>query len=314
MGDLLSPSASGELNLLKVENNGAGGGAVGKAGLMRRMREAIDPAAAAMTYIEAAEITAKGVSRIASDLVNAGTPKEFAIAQAYEIYRGAEKLTSVGRAVSYAEDELSEGEYTVPDEKFIRNFVSSVEVVCDDDILRMFGKILAGEAEVLGRFSKRTMSILSDMDKTSAEAFELLCSVSIGGAVGDEFVPLIPLVYGFGDKGSWTPLVDSDSLADLGCLGLVHYYPYMILTPKAGMRFSTGNRYQLVLNGQRYIITNDRGTDILCMEVALTAEGSQLSTICKAGCAAGFEDLVLDSLRERGCSIFPDGNEQQSRS
>ncbi len=306
MGDLLSPSASGELNLLKVENNGTGGSAVGKAGLMRRVREAIDPAAAAMTYIEAAEITAKGVSRIASDLVNAGTPKEFAIAQAYEIYRGAEKLTSVGRAVSYAEDELSEGEYTVPDEKFIRNFVSSVEDVCDDDILRMFGKILAGEAENPGSFSKRTMRILSDMSRKDAEAFVLLCSVSVGGCFKKAHHPITPIIYGFGPNGSWEQLVDSDSLANLGNLGLIHYRPDMILPTDAGMDFSKAGAYEIIINEERYVVINPRGISVLWLNVKLTPEGSQLATLCEAGCAPQFKEMVLAGLENLGCIISLD--------
>lgn len=306
MGDLLSPSASGELNLLKVENNGAGGGAVGKAGLIRKVREAIDPAAAAMTYIEAAEITARGISGIASKLVKAGTPKEFAVAQAYEIYRGAERLTSVRRAVSHAEDELTNGEYTVPDEKFMRNFVSSVEDVCDDDILQMFGKILAGEAEHPGRFSKRTMSILGDMDKESAEAFVLLCSVSVGGCFRNIRRPITPIIYGFGPNGSWDQLVDSDSLASLGNLGLIYYRPDMLLPTDAGMDFSAADTYELIINRERYIIANPEGIGVFWQNVKLTREGSQLATLCEAGCAPQFKEMVLSGLEKLGCIISLD--------
>lgn len=316
MDGSFSPSASLEGSLLKIENHdNRSVPEKSKVGFIRRFREALNPVGAADMYTRAAGIVSKGVKAVAADLVEAGTPPEYAASQAYEIYRGASKLTNVARAFDYAEEEVrDEGGHESVDEKanepetpsseFMNDYVSIVEDVSDDEALRMFGKILAGEMEKPGSFSKLTMDILSKMGRREAEAFERLCSVSVGGKWQGGYEHVTPVVYGFGPDGSWKQLVDSDSLAALGRHGLVYYRPDMILPMDAEIPLTHGGVCRLVIDGVRYLVSNETGNAVSWMNVKLTDEGNQLATLCKTGNAPGFREMVIEGITGKGCQVM----------
>ena len=92
-----SPSASGEANIFKNEKHyhSAEGGETPK-GIIRRIREAIDPSGAASVYVDAAQTVSRGLVGIAEDLKKAGTPAAYAPAQAYEI-EGRRSSQMLGR-------------------------------------------------------------------------------------------------------------------------------------------------------------------------------------------------------------------------
>ncbi|MBE8158144.1 MAG: DUF2806 domain-containing protein [Betaproteobacteria bacterium] len=59
-------------------------------------------------------------------------------------------------------------------DKVARIFRES-EITSDEELLLLWGKILAGEAEKSGSFSKRTISIVGNMEKKDAQIFTDLC-------------------------------------------------------------------------------------------------------------------------------------------
>lgn len=176
----ISPSASAEAALFKFENHDNRMMQRGdKTSIIRRILEAVNPSAAANRYMNAAKIVSNGIGEIASTLVDAGTPSQYAAAQAYEIYRGAQKLSHVEEAVCSAERFLEDDrQYEMPKREFVDDFVAAAEDVNDRDVLLMFGRILAGEMESPGSFSKRTMDVLSKMNRTEAEVFQKVCGFS----------------------------------------------------------------------------------------------------------------------------------------
>lgn len=315
MDGSFSPSASLEGSLLKIENHdNRSVPEKSKIGFIRRFREALNPVGAADMYTRAAGIVSKGVKVVAADLIEAGTPPEYAASQAYEIYRGASKLTHVARAFDYAEEEIhDEGGHEPVDEKadepetpsseFMNDYVSIVEDVSNEEALRMFGKILAGEMERPGSFSKLTMDILSKMGRREAEAFERLCSVSVGGKWQGGYQHIVPVVYGLGPDVSREQLVDNDSLAALGRYGLIYYRPDMILPVDAGVPQTKEMPCRLVIEGVSYLVANDTGHDVFWPNIKLTDEGNQLATLCRTGNAPGFHDQVIEGLDQRGCVV-----------
>lgn len=69
------------------------------------------------------------------------------------------------------------------DRDWLEVFYSKARLVGDDDMQGVWARILAGEANDPGSFSRRTLSILGDFDRTTAEAFTKLSSyvVQING-------------------------------------------------------------------------------------------------------------------------------------
>lgn len=61
------------------------------------------------------------------------------------------------------------------DPDWMANFFDKVRLFSNTDMQGVWARILAGEANSKGAFSKRTINILADMEKSDADAFEALC-------------------------------------------------------------------------------------------------------------------------------------------
>lgn len=75
------------------------------------------------------------------------------------------------------------------DNDWLARFFDECKLISDEDLQAVWAKILAGEANAPGSFSKKLLRIVHDLDKTDAENFELLCSLSIVSQ--DEMIPFI---------------------------------------------------------------------------------------------------------------------------
>jgi hypothetical protein len=58
---------------------------------------------------------------------------------------------------------------------WITNFIDKCKLISDDEMQTLWSKVLAGEANSPGKYSKRTINFLATMDKEDANAFSLLC-------------------------------------------------------------------------------------------------------------------------------------------
>jgi hypothetical protein len=61
---------------------------------------------------------------------------------------------------------------------WITNFFDKSRIVSDEDMQQFWAMVLAGEANSPGRFSRKTINVLADIDRSDAEAFTLLCTFS----------------------------------------------------------------------------------------------------------------------------------------
>ena len=77
------------------------------------------------------------------------------------------------------------------DDDWIANFFDKCRFFSDEQMQILWSKILAGEANNAGRFSKRTVNLLSSFDKRDAELFRTVCSF-IWYLDGEP----LPLIYG----------------------------------------------------------------------------------------------------------------------
>ena len=83
------------------------------------------------------------------------------------------------------------------DEDWVERFVSHARMVGDPEMRTLWARILAGEVNKPGSYSRRTLSTLSDLTKGEAEIFTQLCGFcSICGTEHDlarpRFNSLIP--------------------------------------------------------------------------------------------------------------------------
>ena len=74
------------------------------------------------------------------------------------------------------------------EDDWVTNFFDKSRIVSDEEMQSIWAKVLAGEANAPGSYSKRTVNLLGDLDTRDAELFQSLCR--FGWFVG-EFTPLV---------------------------------------------------------------------------------------------------------------------------
>lgn len=174
------------------------------------------------------------------------------------------------------------------EDDWIANLFDKCRIVSDEEMQSLWARVLAGEANTSGTYSKRTVNLLSDFDKSDADLFTKLCGFcwDIGY--------LMPLVFDvqsdiynrheiyFRDLTH----LDSIGLIQLGDLGFQqtnlpkrfvwHYYniPLILEMPK-----DTDNQLEL-------------GT------VMFTKIGQELAPICGSKPVEGFYEYVKEQWKQ----------------
>lgn len=62
------------------------------------------------------------------------------------------------------------------EDDWITNYFDKCRLVSDEQMQNLWSKVLTGEANSPGKFSKRTVNLLASLDKTDAELFQKICS------------------------------------------------------------------------------------------------------------------------------------------
>jgi hypothetical protein len=61
------------------------------------------------------------------------------------------------------------------EDDWIANFFDKCRLISDENMQQLWSKVLAGEANSPGKFSKRTVALLASLDKSEAEFFTSVC-------------------------------------------------------------------------------------------------------------------------------------------
>ncbi|MCH8864054.1 MAG: DUF2806 domain-containing protein, partial [Chloroflexi bacterium] len=75
------------------------------------------------------------------------------------------------------------------EDDWITNFFDKCRIISDEDMQNLWAKILAGESNSPGTYSKRTINSLGSLDKTDAELFIALCNFTC--LVDGIFIPFV---------------------------------------------------------------------------------------------------------------------------
>ena len=104
------------------------------------------------------------------------------------------------------------------EDDWITNFYDKNRIVSDDQMQDLWAKILAGEANNPGSFSRKTVNMVADLEKRDAELFTNLCRFV--WVINGNIRPLVfdvhsPIYNQFG--------INFDSIGQLETLGFVHH-------------------------------------------------------------------------------------------
>ena len=175
------------------------------------------------------------------------------------------------------------------DNDWIVSFFDRSRIVSDNEMQDLWSRILAGEANCPGTYSKRTVNSLSDIDKNEAALFTKFCGF-VWTIVGD----LMPLVFDETDDIYNRCDINFDTLQHLDSIGLIQFGGVMSMIARVPKRCRTSYYGRdLVLE-----MPKESDNDLEIGFAVLTQVGRELAPICRAGPVDGFWELVKDRWKQ----------------
>ena len=160
------------------------------------------------------------------------------------------------------------------------------KLVSDQEMQSLWARIMAGEMNAPGTFSKRTMSFVSDLSKEEAEQFTRLCGFcwNIQGP--------IPLVVDFKADIYKSNQVDFSMLKHLEAIGLIDF---MSVNGNFNKTYSgSGIKLPIEYYGQIQFLDLDKTRNKLNTgQVRLTQIGKELFSICGSKPVPRFKEYVM---------------------
>lgn len=184
-------------------------------------------------------------------------------------------------------DENAKPEYM--DNDWVANFFDKCRIVSDDEMQGLWSRVLAGEANAPGSYSKRTVNFLSDLDKTEAELFTKLCGF------GWEIGYVVPLVFDVQAEIYNQCGINFNTLSHLESIGLVQFN---VLT--GFMNPGLPKKY-IALYYDRALsleMPQDADNELQLGKVLLTRIGQELAPICGSKPVDGFLEYVKEQWKE----------------
>ena len=176
----------------------------------------------------------------------------------------------------------------IEDDWFV-NFFDKSRIVSDHEMQDLWSRVLAGEANVPGTYSKRTVNSLSDLDKAEADLFTKLC-----GFVW--IIPyLAPLVFDEKAEIYNNHGINFENLLHLDSIGLIQFNEVGNL-----VIFNLPKRFAAEYYGRVLTLEmpKDADNELGIGKVTLTRIGKELKPICGSKPVEGFWEYVKDQWKE----------------
>jgi len=184
------------------------------------------------------------------------------------------------------------------EDDWITNFFDKCRLISDEEMQTLWARILAGEANVPGTFSRKIVDIVGSLDKKDAELFRSLCgyAFNIDGRA-------VPLIYDLNTSIYEQNSIDLETVSHLSSLGLVHVGG---LTGYVLPGFP--QQRHVYYYGQPVWIGFDKPGphEFRLGNVLLSQAGKQLVPICGSRAVAGFIDYVREIWRSFGYRTDPE--------
>ena len=169
------------------------------------------------------------------------------------------------------------------------NFFDKARLVSDEQMQTLWSKILAGEANSPGSFSRRTINSLDSLDKEEANLFTTLCGFNF-------FVKdLVPLVFDemhhiYNENG-----INFEGLTLLDSIGLIQFRAVSRLVLGLVQEKGVVKHYD-----QSWILTvgDVHNNNLEIGKALLTKIGQELAPICGSKPVPGFADYVMEQWKK----------------
>jgi Protein of unknown function (DUF2806) len=177
---------------------------------------------------------------------------------------------------------------------WITNFFDKCRLISDEDMQTLWSKVLAGEANAPGRYSKRTVNALSSLDKSDAELFKNLCS--FGWFLGN----VVPLVFDVHDSIYNDAGINFNKLKHLDEIGLISFEN---LT--GFRRTKLPQKITLSYYGAQVDVAFPQPQDnfLNIGRVLLSKTGQELAPVCGSLPQPGFREYVIRKWKSEGLHV-----------
>jgi len=177
------------------------------------------------------------------------------------------------------------------EDDWVANFFDKCRIVSDEKMQSLWAKVLAGEANSPGTYSKRTVNFLNSLDKTDAHLFTSLCG--FGWFLGD----VVPLIFDVQDPIYNNQGINFSTLTHLDDIGLVSFNSLSGFKRMKYPKRLTLFYYGILLNIE---FAKETENDLELGKVLLTKTGQQLARICGSIPVDGFQDYVIERWVKKG--------------
>ncbi len=181
------------------------------------------------------------------------------------------------------------------EEDWITNFFNKCRHISDKEMQDIWSRILAGEANAPGTFTKRTINLMESLDKNDAQSFVKLCSFNwkLGDNIG-------PLIYDSKAEIYTSKGINFNVLQHLDVIGLICFEPlsgYKILP--------TSQTIVVTYQASSYNINlpNKKDNAIQVGKVLLTNVGKELASICVPEAVDGLSEYIIEQWKKQGIEI-----------
>lgn len=199
-----------------------------------------------------------------------------------EAHRQANMENILAKALPGVEDSSKPDEV---EDDWIVNYFDKCRIVSDVQMQELWSRVLAGETNSPGSYSKRTVNFLSDLDKSDALLFTNLCSF-----VWNVGYP-IPVVFNSNAVVYNKLGVDFSSLSHMDSIGLINFHGF------TGLKLHKLSGIKVVYyHGRRLDLDfgSDVPKDLPIGLVMLTSIGKELISICNCRPVDGFWEYVKE--------------------
>lgn len=183
------------------------------------------------------------------------------------------------------------------EDDWIANFFDKCRLISDNEMQELWARILSGEANSPGTYSKRTVNFLHSLDKADAQLFTVLCSY--GWLIGD----IVPLIYDVQAEIYKRNGINFNSLKHLDEIGLVSFnnltgYRRIGLPERITVFY-----YGTPINIQ---FKNKENNDLNVGKVLLSKVGQELAPIVGSKPLPEFLEYTLKKWSDMGLITYSD--------
>lgn len=184
-------------------------------------------------------------------------------------------------------------------DEWILHFFEKCRNATTDEMQNLWSRILSGEANKPGSYSKKTVSLLAEIERTDAELFGRL--VDFVWTIGDRSIPLITNAV---DKIYTNHGVSFDDIKHLESLGLLSFDPLSgFALTLSGTKETTEVTIALVYASTVYTIEVPADKKLPVGKVMLTRPGYELLSICAPTPVGGIQKHVRDFYQSSGLKL-----------